>query len=122
MIVVKVFWVFGFGWVVFVGVYVFVYWVLIELGFEIFLELLLVCLVVGFIVLNMGLYRIEFVCIIDILGVLVYVVFFIFVGVGVVFDVVCDSWKIVLVFVFVCFLLFVFGMWFGGIFVGELVY
>ncbi|MEM6702694.1 MAG: cation:proton antiporter [Acidobacteriota bacterium] len=118
-IAAKALWVLGIGWAVFAGAHSFAHFASREVGFEIFLEPLLVCLVAGFTVSNMGPYRTEFARTIDLSGGPVYVVFFTLAGAGVALDVVRDSWQIALILAAARLLALALGTWVGGTLANE---
>lgn len=89
------------------------------LGFELFLEPLLICMVAGFSVSNLGPYRAEFSRTIDLTGPGIYVLFFTMAGAGVALDVVASSWQVALVLVAVRLLGIFIGSWIGGTVAGE---
>lgn len=90
-----------------------------QLPFEIFVEPLLACMVIGFTVTNFTPFRSDFRRLLDRTGPPVYVVFFTLTGAGLALDVVAATWQLALLLFGVRLLAVFVGSYLGGTIAGE---
>ena len=104
-------------------VYVFAHYVGVYsqelIGFEVFLEPLLICIIGGFVVANYTDFRFEFLTIMEKVGPMIYVVFFTLTGLSLSIDVLMSVWQVALILFFVRLISIIIGSLVGGGLAGD---
>ncbi|PKQ64358.1 hypothetical protein BZG02_05945 [Labilibaculum filiforme] len=91
----------------------------ILLGFHVYIEPLLICIIGSFVVVNFGSYRREFVKIIELVVPTVYIVFYTLTGASVSLDVLAQTWGIALLFFSIRLISMAIGAFIGGTLGGD---
>jgi Trk K+ transport system NAD-binding subunit/Kef-type K+ transport system membrane component KefB len=91
----------------------------ITLGFELYIEPLLICIIAGFVVVNYGSNRREFTKIIELVVPTVYVLFYTLTGASVSLDVLAQAWGVALLFFSIRLISVMIGAFIGGTLGGD---
>lgn len=92
---------------------------LVYLGFDLYIEPLLICIIGSFVVVNFGKSRREFVKIIELVVPSIYVLFFTLTGASISLDILKDAWAIALLFFTIRILSMAIGAFIGGSLGGD---
>lgn len=90
-----------------------------HLGFDFYVEPLLICIIGSFMVVNYSRYRREFHKIVELIVPMVYVVFFTLTGASISLDILLHSWGIALLFFSIRFVCMMIGAFIGGTLGGD---
>ncbi|MBN2598667.1 cation:proton antiporter [Labilibaculum sp.] len=89
------------------------------LGFELYIEPLLICIIGSFVVVNFGSYRREFIKIIELVVPTIYIIFYTLTGASVSLDILAQTWAVALLFFAIRLISMAIGAFIGGTLGGD---
>ncbi|PKQ68687.1 hypothetical protein BZG01_02915 [Labilibaculum manganireducens] len=89
------------------------------LGFRVYIEPLLICIIGSFVVVNFGSYRREFVKIIELVVPTIYIIFYTLTGASVSLDILAQTWGVALLFFAIRLISMAIGAFIGGTLGGD---